>query len=95
MTCLQGAASTHAEEESPIIGIADSVKVEVKFILRDGHDWVEMNELSINSSDPSPVERVAEMHTSNRRFLSNTTLRSLAPSECFEAIVSDGLFCDI
>ena len=90
MTCLQGAAPTHAEEESPVIGIADSVKVGVKFILRDGHDWVEMEELSIDPSDPSLVERVAEIHTSNRRFLFNTTLRSLAPSECFEAIVSDG-----
>ena len=50
-----------------------------------------MEELSIYLSDPSPVERVAEIHTRNRRFLFNTTLRSLAPSEYFEAIVSDSI----
>ena len=48
-----------------------------------------MEELSIYLSDPSPVERVAEMYTRNRRFLFNTTLRSLAPLEYFKAIISN------
>ena len=52
-----------------------------------------MEEISIDPADPSTssaVERVAEAHTSKRRFLFNTTLRSLAPSECFNAVVRDG-----
>ena len=46
--------------------------------------------MPVDPSDPSPVERVAEDHASNGRFLFDTTLRSLAPSECFEAVVGDG-----
>ena len=77
------------KEESPITRIADSVKVRVKFILRDGYNQVEIEELSIYLSNPSPVERVAEIYTRNRRFLFNTTLRSLVPLECFKAIVNN------
>lgn len=71
-------------------GITDGIKVRVKFVLREGRNWVEQEDLSIDPSDPSQVERVAEEHTRNRRFLFNTTLRSMAPSECFEAVVDDG-----
>jgi hypothetical protein len=49
--------------------------------------------MSIDAAEPSTssaVERVAEAHTSNRRFLFNTALRSLAPSECLDAVVGDG-----
>ena len=50
---------------------------------------MEIEELSIYLSNPSPVERIAEMYTRNQRFLFNTTLRSLAPLEYFKAIVSN------
>ena len=71
-------------------GVTDGIKVRVKFVLREGRNWVDQEDLSIDPSDPSWVERVAEEHTRNRRFLFNTTLRSMAPSECFEAVVGDG-----
>lgn len=51
---------------------------------------MDKEDLLIDPSDPSQVERVAEEHTRNGRFLFNTNLRSMAPSECFEAIVGDG-----
>ena len=44
---------------------------------------------SIDPSDPSLVKCVVEKHTSERRFLFNTNLQSMAPSECFEAVVAD------
>lgn len=47
--------------------------------------------MSIDLSDLSQVERVAEEYTRKRRFLFNITLRSMAPSEYFEAVVGDGI----
>ena len=41
-------------------------------------------------STSSAVERIAEAHTSKRRLLFNTTLRSLASSECLDAVIGDG-----
>ena len=41
-------------------------------------------------ADPSLVERVAENHIGNGRFLFNTELRSMTLDECFEAVVADG-----
>lgn len=71
-------------------GVTDGNKVRVKFVLREGHNWVDKEDLSVDPSDPSPVERVAEDYVSNGRFLFDTTLRSIAPSECFDAVVGDG-----
>lgn len=71
-------------------GVTDGIRVRVKFVLREGHNWVDREDLSIDPSDPSPVERVAEDHASNGRFLFDSILRSMAPSECFEAVVGDG-----
>ncbi len=54
---------------------------------------MDVEEISIDAAEPSSscaVERVAEAHTSKRRFLFNTALRSLAPSECLDAVVGDG-----
>lgn len=51
---------------------------------------MDQENLSVNPSSPAQVERVAEEHTGKRRFLFNTALRALAPSECFEAVVGDG-----
>ena len=98
LTCLQGAtaAATAAAPLAKSAGLdlrANDINARVKFILRDGHDWVDMEELSIDAAEPSTwsaVERVAEAHTSKRRFLFNTALRSLAPSECLDAVVGDG-----
>lgn len=71
-------------------GVTDGIKVRVKFVLREGCDWVDQEDLSIDPSDPSQVERVAEEHMRNRCFIFNTILRSMAPSECLEAVVSGG-----
>ncbi len=51
---------------------------------------MEQENLSIDPSNPAQVERVAEEHTRKRRFLLDTALRALAPSECFEAVFGDG-----
>lgn len=51
---------------------------------------MDQENLSIDPSSPAQVERVAEEHTGKRRFLFNTALRALAPSECFDAVVGDG-----
>lgn len=94
---MQGAAAAtaapYAESAGPDLRAANDINARVKFILRDGHNWVDMQELSIDAAEPSTssaVERVAEAHTSKRRFLFNTALRSLAPSECLDAVVGDG-----
>lgn len=92
---MQGAAAAaiYAESAGRDLRAANGINACVKFILRDGHDWVDMEELSIDAAKPSTmsaVERVAEAHTSKRRFLFNTALRSLAPSECLDAVVGDG-----
>ena len=84
--CLQGdAAAANTQGAGTDLRAANSINACVKFILRDGHDWVDLEELSINPADPSTlsaVERAAEAHTSKKRFLFNTALQSLAPSEC-------------
>ncbi|KAL2045355.1 hypothetical protein ABVK25_012171 [Lepraria finkii] len=87
---FQAPTPTHAEDEGHVPGVTDGIKVLVKFVLRKGRNWVDQEDLSIDPSDLSWVERVAEEYTRNRRFLFNTTLRSIAPSECFEAVVGDG-----
>ena len=79
---------TFLQEEVPIEKSPDNTKILIKFILHDGDNWVEME--SIDPSDPSLVKCVVEKHTSERQFLFNTTLWSIAPSECLEAVVADG-----
>lgn len=86
----QGPTLAHAGDEGHVPKVTDSSKVEIKFILRDGNGWVEQENLSIDPSSPAPVEHVAEEHTRKRRFLFNTALRAMAPSECFDAVVGDG-----
>ena len=95
MKCSQGAAAAtpYAEGAGADVRAGNGINAHVKFILRDGRDWAVVERISINtavSSTSSAAERVAEAHTSKRRFLFNTTLRSLAPSECFNAVVGDG-----
>ena len=51
---------------------------------------MEQENLSIDLSSPARVEHIAEEHTRKRRFLFDTTLRAMAPSECFEAVIGDG-----
>lgn len=80
----------HTDDEGHVPGVTDSVRVRVKFVLREGDGWVDQEDLSIDPPDPSQIERVAQEHSRNRHFLFNTTLRSRAPSECFEAVVRDG-----
>lgn len=44
---------THAEDDSHVPGVTDGVKIQVWFILREGHDWVEKEDLSVDPSDLS------------------------------------------
>lgn len=91
---MQGAAAAPNTESAGLdLRAANNINARVKFIFRDGHDWVDMEEFSIDAAEPSTssaVECVAEAHTSKRGFLFNTALRSLAPSECLDAVVGDG-----
>ncbi len=91
--CVQGVTATAtAEGADNDINVANGTDARVKFILRDGHNWVDMEEILIDAAEPSTssaVERVAEAHTSKRRFLFNTALKSLAASECLDAVVGD------
>ena len=84
---LQDSPSVHRRID---LGVTVSPKVRVKFVLRRGDGWVDDQDVLVDPSDPSPVERVAEEHTRNGRFLFHTNLRSLAPSQCFGAVVGDG-----
>ena len=92
LTFPQGPTFTHAGDEGHIPEVTHSSKIGIKFVLREGDGWVEQENLSIDPSSPAPVEHVAEEHTRKRRFLFNTALRAMAPSECFEAVVGDGTF---
>ena len=90
LTFPQNPTVAHADDEDHAPEVADSSRVGIKFVLREGDDWVEQENLSDDPSSPARVEHVAEEHTRKRRFLFNTTLRAMAPSECFEAVVGDG-----
>lgn len=78
---------TFLHEEVLIKKFSDNIKILIKFILCDENDWVKMK--SINSSDPSLIKCVVKKHISERLFLFNINLQSIASSECFEVIVTD------
>ncbi len=61
-----------------------------KFIFRDGEDWITMEEYFFSPSLSSSVELTAEKHAREGRYLFDTALWSLHPSECFEAAMANG-----
>jgi len=61
-----------------------------KFIFRDGDDWITMEEYFFGPSLSSSVELTAEKHAREGRYLFDTALWSLHPSECFEAAMANG-----
>ena len=61
-----------------------------KFIVRDEDDWITMKEYFFGLSLSSLVELTAEKHAREGRYLFDTTLWSLHPSECFEAAMAKG-----
>ena len=75
----QSTASARTDDEGHVPEVTDNVRVRVKFVLREGDGWVDQKDLSIDPSDPSQIEHVAEEHARNRRFLFNTISRFMAP----------------
>ena len=90
LTFPQGPTVSHAGDDGHAPEVTDSSRIGIKFVLREGDGWVEQENLSIDPSSPALVEHIAEEHTRKRNFLFNTSLRAMAPSECFEAAVGNG-----
>lgn len=61
-----------------------------KFIFRDEHDWITMEEYFFGSSLSTSMELTAEKHAREGRYLFDTALWSLHPSKCFEAAMANG-----
>lgn len=61
-----------------------------KLIYRDGDDCIPMEEYPFGLSLSSSVELIAKKHASEGRYLFDTALWSLHPSECFEAAMAHG-----
>ncbi len=61
-----------------------------KFIYLDGHDWIPMEEYPFGPSLSSSVRLIADKHASEGRYLFDTALWSLHPSECFQAAMAYG-----
>ena len=89
LTSPQEPTLAHTSDEEHVPDVTDSSKVGINFVLREGNAWVEQENLSIDRSNPALVEHIAEEHTQKRRFLFDTSLRAMTPSECFDAIVRD------
>ena len=64
--------------------------VQLKFMLRDGDTWVNVDEFSVGPADHSIVRRKAEEHLHQGRFLFDSELWSLYPSDCFDAAIASG-----
>jgi len=89
-----------AFEETPLRPIAsapmeateedETLQERFKFIFRDGHDWITMEEYFFGPSLSTSVELTAEKHARDGRYLFDTALWSLHPSECFEAAMANG-----
>ena len=87
-------------EETPLRPIApapmeatekdETLQERFKFIFRDGDDWITMEEYFFGPSLSSSVELTAEKHAREGRYLFDTALWSLHPSECFEAAMANG-----
>ncbi len=87
-------------EETPLRPIAstpmeatekdETLQERFKFIFRDEDDWITMKEYFFDSSLSSLVELTAEKHAREGRYLFDTALWSLHPSECFEAAMANG-----
>ena len=87
-------------EESPIRPIAsapmeatekdETLQERFKFIFRDGDEWITMEEYVFGPSLSSSVELTAEKHAREGRYLFDTALWSLHPSDCFEAAMANG-----
>ena len=87
-------------EETPLRPIAsapmelkvkdDTLQERFKFVFRDGDDWITMEEYFFGPSLSSSVELTAEKHAREGRYLFDTALWSLHPSECFEAAMANG-----
>ena len=61
-----------------------------RFFYRDGHVWVTMEELFFDRSLAASVRLIAHKHASEGRYLFDTHLCSLHPSECYEAAMAHG-----
>ena len=68
----------------------DILQERFKFIFRDGDDWITMEEYYFGPSLSSSVELTAGKHAREGRYLFDTALWSLHPSECFEAAMANG-----
>ena len=87
-------------EETPLRPIAsapmeatekdETLHERFKFIFRDGDDWITMEEYFFGPSLSSSVELTAEKHAREGRYLFDSALWSLHPSECFEAAMANG-----
>lgn len=88
------------KEETPLQAIA-SARIETtkkdelpqdrfKFIFRQGDDWIPMEQYPFDPSLSSLVKLTAEKHASEGRYLFDTALWSLHPSDCFEAAMAYG-----
>ena len=85
---LRAIASAHIEATEK-----DEVTQErFKFIYRDGDDWIPMEEYLFGPSLFSSVELIANKHASEGRYLFDTALWSLHPSECFEVAMAHGSY---
>ena len=71
-------------------GVGEAAQDRFRFILRDGDDWVTMEEYSITTSLSSLVEATAEKHAAQGRYLLDIDLWSLDPSQCYEAALAHG-----
>ena len=85
-TPLRAIASAHIEATEK----DELAQERFKFIYRDGDDWVPMEEYPFRPSRFSSVELIANKHPSEGRYLLDTALWSVHPSECFEAAMAHG-----
>jgi hypothetical protein len=69
---------------------AETLQERFKLIFRDGEAWITMEEYFFGPSLSSSVELTAEKHLREGRYLFDTALWSLHPSECFEAAMANG-----
>ena len=83
-TPLRTIASAHREATEK----DELVQERFKSIYRDVDDWVPMEEYPFGPSLFSSVELIANKHAIEGRYLLDTALWSLHPSECFEAAMA-------
>lgn len=69
-------------------GTGEAAQNRFRFILRDGDDWITMEEYSFTASLSTLVGTTAEKHAAQGRHLLDIELWSLHPSQCFEAALA-------